>query len=177
MLLSFWYLGFRSPDLFNLFIYTGFALWILYSGKWGFEEGKSGPKDAACRAQVSFCVFYFLNITTFFLDAEVLFARIPEIYLPSSLFTFAVTLIKAESKITELTATELQKLGLNLQSLYQQNLQLAQANSQLLAVWYLLNSLSCFLQLLRFVFSISFLSVSTYADPGFIFSSSGIEFW
>ncbi|KAL8171007.1 hypothetical protein V2J09_022811 [Rumex salicifolius] len=40
---------------------------------------------------------------------------------------------KADSKITELSATELQKLRLNLQSLYQQNLQLAQANSQMLA--------------------------------------------
>lgn len=37
------------------------------------------------------------------------------------------------NKITELSATELQKLRQNLQSLYQQNLQLAQANSQMLA--------------------------------------------
>lgn len=37
------------------------------------------------------------------------------------------------NKITELSATELQKLRQNLQSLYQQNFQLAQANSQMLA--------------------------------------------
>jgi hypothetical protein len=47
---------------------------------------------------------------------------------------FLLSLVLVDSKIIELSGIELQKLRINLQKIQQQNLQLAQANSQMLAV-------------------------------------------
>ena len=47
---------------------------------------------------------------------------------------FLLSLALVDSKIIEFSGIELQKLRINLQKMQQQNLQLAQANSQMLAV-------------------------------------------
>ena len=53
---------------------------------------------------------------------------------PIRIFLFEAVINMVDSKIVELSGIEFQKLGVGFQKVQQQNLQLAQANSQILVV-------------------------------------------
>lgn len=71
------------------------------------------------------------------------------------LFSWFYVFLNFSSKIIELSGLELQKLRVNLQKMQLQNMQLAQSNSQIVAVC-LLATLSMFHLLSGFCFSVIF---------------------
>lgn len=89
------------------------------------DPGKYGIDQASCRPKVSFTLHVGMKMSWFFVVNFII--QFMDLFWLD--FFNSVT-----SKIIEVTGIELQKMRISLQKLQQQNLQLAQANSQMLAV-------------------------------------------
>ena len=129
---------------FQLFCFWGYCVlhvkWLLYL-IWFFgncDPGKYGIGKASCRPKVSFTFvirFFWKLCSSCWNESVMVFYCLHWLCHSISLEFFWLDFLNSViSKIIEVTGIELQKLRISLQKLQQQNLQLAQANSQMLAV-------------------------------------------